>query len=470
VVDTPISFSGTALTVSINPAFIPISHILTEPRPGDSIICVWKGGILVWSDFTRLISGLTGALSSESTESAIVACADPLNFLATLLALWHCGRTPVVPSNYRPETLKQLTGRGCREINDADVASLADRHAPARLGRLDPSACRLILYTSGSSGDPKMISKTLTQLDAELSTLDNLWGDAITGCGVLATVPHHHIYGLLFRLLWPLAAGRPFDRCTCANPQQLGERISCFSDHVLVSSPSHLTRFPLLMEFCDWKPQPRMLFSSGGPLPAETAGIYRQELGNAPVEIFGSTETGGVAWRHLQGSPDEDAWTPLPGVCVNRDTDNALLLDSPFLSHRNWRMDDAISLLGDGRFRLEGRLDRIIKLEGKRLALPEMERRLEGHAWVASAAVVPLPAVNRLGAVVVPTLAGQSALKTYGQHETKQALRDHLKDAFESVLLPRRFRFVTELPISDRGKITHHELKSLFESDDESDA
>jgi acyl-coenzyme A synthetase/AMP-(fatty) acid ligase len=83
---------------------------------------------------------------------------------------------------------------------------------------------------------------------------------------------------------------------------------------------------------------------------------------------------------------------------------------------------------------------------------------------------VPLPAVNRLGAVVVPTLAGQSALKTYGQHETKQALRDHLKDAFESVLLPRRFRFVTELPISDRGKITHHELKSLFESDDESDA
>jgi acyl-coenzyme A synthetase/AMP-(fatty) acid ligase len=133
-------------------------------------------------------------------------------------------------------------------------------------------------------------------------------------------------------------------------------------------------------------------------------------------------------------------------------------------------MDDAISLLGDGRFRLEGRLDRIIKLEGKRLALQEMERRLEGHPWVASAAVVPLPAIYRLGAVVVPTLAGQSALKTYGQRETKQSLRNHLKDAFESVLLPRRFRFVTELPVSDRGKITHHELESLFESDDESDA
>jgi acyl-coenzyme A synthetase/AMP-(fatty) acid ligase len=224
------------------------------------------------------------------------------------------------------------------------------------------------------------------------------------------------------------------------------------------------------MDLGDWKPPPRMLFSSGGPLPAETAAIYRRHFGNSPVEIFGSTETGGVAWRQRQGDPDEDAWTPLPGVQVYRDTDNALLLDSPFLSQRNWRMDDAISLLSDGRFRLEGRLDRIIKLEGKRLALPEMERRLEAHPWVASAAVVPLLNVSRLGAVVVPTPAGQSALNTYGQRGTKQALRDHLKEAFEPVLLPRRFRFVTELPASDRGKVTHHELISLFESPDESDA
>ncbi len=456
--------------MSINPDFIPISHVLTESRPRDSMICAWEGGILVWSDFTKLISRLTGAFATGSTESAIVACANPLNFLATLLALWHCGRTPVVPSNFRPETLKQLAAHNGREIDDANVANLVGQTGPSRLGQLDPSACRLILYTSGSSGEPKWINKTLAQLDAEVTTLESLWGNAITGCGVLATVPHHHIYGLLFRLLWPLAAGRPFDCCTCASPEQLGERIARFTDHILVSSPSHLTRFPQLMELSDWKPKPRMLFSSGGPLPAETASTYRQELGDSPMEIFGSTETGGVAWRQRHGSPDEDAWTPLPGVCVNRDTDSALLLDSPFLSHQNWRMDDAISLLSDGRFRLNGRLDRIVKLEGKRLALPEMERRLESHPWVVCAAVVPLLDTSRLGAVVVPTLAGQSALNTYGQRVTKQALREHLKEAFESVLLPRRFRFVTELPLSERGKVTHQELKSLFESPDESDA
>lgn len=456
--------------MSLTSTLIPISHVLTEPRPKDTMVCAVDGSILIWSDFTNLIARLTGAFAEGSTESVIVACADPLNFLAAILALWQCGRTPLVPANFQPETLKQLIADDGHVIYDATVTGLAGQSAPSRLLQLDPYACRLILHTSGSSGEPKQVSKTLAQLDAELITLESLWGNAITGCAVLSTVPHHHIYGLLFRLLWPLAAGRPFDCRTCANPEQLGERIAAFTKHVLVSSPSHLERFPQLMELCDWQPKPRMLFSSGGPLSAETANTYRHAFGDSPMEIFGSTETGGVAWRQRDGSPDEDIWTPLPGVCVKRDTDSALLLDSPFLPHPNWRMDDAISSLMDGRFRLEGRLDRIVKLEGKRLALSDMERRLEAHPWVARAAVILLPGTSRLSAVVVPTQAGQSALTTDGQRAAKQTLRNYLKEAFESVLLPRRFRFVTELPISDRGKVTQHQLKSLFESTDEINA
>jgi acyl-coenzyme A synthetase/AMP-(fatty) acid ligase len=52
---------------------------------------------------------------------------------------------------------------------------------------------------------------------------------------------------------------------------------------------------------------------------------------------------------------------------------------------------------------LRGRLDRVVKIEGKRLSLPELEQRLQSHAWVAAAAAVPLPAPLRLGVGVVPT-------------------------------------------------------------------
>ncbi len=72
---------------------------------------------------------------------------------------------------------------------------------------IDPHA-PLTLYTSGSSGTPKPIRKTLAQFNAEVHTLETQWGALVGDATVLGSVPHHHIYGLLFRVFWPLAAGR----------------------------------------------------------------------------------------------------------------------------------------------------------------------------------------------------------------------------------------------------------------------
>ncbi|HRE16020.1 MAG TPA: hypothetical protein PLW86_03000, partial [Rhodocyclaceae bacterium] len=63
-----------------------------------------------------------------------------------------------------------------------------------------PSVPTLELFTSGSSGEPKRISKRLIQLEAECRVLESFWGGHIGQAAVLATVPHHHIYGLLFRV------------------------------------------------------------------------------------------------------------------------------------------------------------------------------------------------------------------------------------------------------------------------------
>jgi acyl-coenzyme A synthetase/AMP-(fatty) acid ligase len=77
--------------------------------------------------------------------------------------------------------------------------------------------------------------------------------------------------------------------------------------HVLVSTPAQLARFPGLLALAQWQ-RPEMIFSSGGPLAPETAALYRAAFGAAPVEVFGSTETGGVAWRRRDGGADEEGW------------------------------------------------------------------------------------------------------------------------------------------------------------------
>jgi len=116
---------------------------------------------------------------------------------------------------------------------------------------------------------------------------------------------------------------------------------------------------------------------------------------------------------------------------------------------------------GDGRFRLLGRLDRIVKLHEKRISLPELEAALESHPWVARAAVVLLPGPRpALGAVLVP---GQDAPRDLGA--LVRALRDHLADRFEGAALPRRWRVVPHLPVDARGKLPPQALLELFEAE-----
>ena len=405
------------------------------------------------------VAGIAAALAARKSDAAVLACQRPSTFLAALLALWHLRREALVPASLQPEAVAALAASGAPVLRDEDLEKFPPEENPLHL----PAAaeCRLALYTSGSSGEPKRVDKTLAQLDREVANLHALWGSALASSCVLATVPHYHIYGLLFRLLWPLAAGRPAEDATAADPQELARLAERNGPYVLVSTPAHLARFPELLPLAEW-PRPQAIFSSGAPLAAETAARYREAWGAAPLEIFGSTETGGVAWRQRDGAEGEDAWTPFPGIAVRLDRDGALLLDSPYLAERGWRMEDAASLLPRGRFLLRGRLDRVVKIEGKRLSLPELEQRLQAHAWVAAACAVPLPAPRRLGVVIVPSAAGAAALERDGRRAVREALRRHLSAALDPTLLPRRFRFVAELPLSERGKVALKALQELL--------
>ena len=129
-------------------------------------------------------------------------------------------------------------------------------------------------------------------------------------------------------------------------------------DFAWIASPALLKR---MGDNLDWPALRgvRRVFSSGGALPAEAAAELQQRLGQWPTEIYGSSETGGIAWR--QGGA---LWQPFAGVELGRDEEGALNLASPYLpaGHRE-QTADAVRIDADGRFELLGRLDRIVKLE-----------------------------------------------------------------------------------------------------------
>ena len=392
---------------------------------------------------------------------------DTYRFLVGLVALLAEGRRVYVPGENHAAIVAALVGANVRLVGQfaapgvtpIEAAWTADRSG-ARMGfRLSGE---IVVFTSGSTGEPTAIDKNLGQLDEELSAQEGLWGNRLQDALVLGTVSHQHLYGLLFTALWPLCAGRPVWRRPFVDPVLLARTASAYSRSVWIMGPAHLHRLGSDMPWQDVRGSLAAIFSSGGPLQAAAANEIYAKSGHYPVEILGSSETGGMAWRE-QRRPREP-WTPLPRVDARQGSGAALEVRSPFLPTGEWyRTSDAVRLLDDGRFELLGRLDRIAKIEGKRVSLEAVEAALRRHPWILDAATVVLHRHRQfLGAVLVLAEPGARAYEEGGHHRLAQALRAHLSEDVASAAIPRLWRFVDELPRNPMGKVQHGKLRLLF--------
>lgn len=440
---------------------LALESVLIGGRDPDRVAALRDGRPLTWRDFSDAVAGVAATLEPGRRYALIAA--DAWLFAVALFAVWRADAEAMVPNNALPATLSGLAESFDEALDDAALrARMASPGAPAAARLLDGERCRLTLFTSGSTGEPKSIVKRLRQLSAEVAVLERSFGAQAGDACVLATVPHHHIYGLLFRLLWPLSAGRVFEVSPHFLPEDLLEAAAGLGEVTLIGSPAQLSRLPELIDLPALLSRTRLCVSSGGPLPADAAAAFAAAGGQAPLEIFGSTETGGVAWRRQ--SDGDRAWTPLPSVRCSVGEEGALRIVSPFLpDDAPWLASDAAEFLPDGRFLLQGRRDRVVKLAEKRLSLGEQEQRLADHPWLDAAALLVLPARrDTLCAVVALSAQGRAQLAALGKLATQQALRRYLTAWYEPVLLPRRWRFVDVLPQTERGKPDRAAMPGLF--------
>lgn len=396
-----------------------------------------------------------------------LAHGDGVEFAAALIGGWHAGRTVYLPGDTLPATCRALADRGIALAGEfpaefAPMAAPADGDPAFAFAPLDGGVTGVVIHTSGSTGEPQALPKTLAQLAGEVETLEQQFGARCDGADVVATVSHQHIYGLLFKILWPLGAQRSFVSESVAYPEQLAVRLAARAS-VLVSSPAHLKRLSGAIDWSGARVTTRAIFSSGGPLPSEAVLAAEQLIGHTPIEVYGSSETGGVAWRQRTGGV-ERRWAPLPGVEL-RLQQGALSVRSPHVPGHDWfALADIVELGADGTFVLSGRADRIAKVEGKRVSLTAIERALRASPLVQDATLVALPgARDELGAVVVPTDAGRAALRDEGAAAVGRRLRAALAPTIERVALPRRWRWVDALPQNSEGKTPLASLMRLFE-------
>lgn len=435
--------------------WLPLSDLLLEAQPGRPVTPDMAHAAL-----RQRALALAGALQKRGVRRLALHIEDAGELAIALLAAWRAGVQVLLPADAQAQTRERLGAQVELWLDNLDDAALDGNPLPA--AALDLDQCRLTLCTSGSSGEPKLIEKSLRQLANEVDALEQLWGAELGAATILGSVAAQHIYGLLFRVLWPLCAGRPFLRRAQPFPEDLQrESLAVSNGFAWVASPALLKR---MGDNLDWPAlgQVRRVFSSGGALPAETAAELHGLLGQWPTEIYGSSETGGIAWR--QGF---DPWTPFAGVELGQNADGALHLSSPYLPPgQREQTADAVEIGSDGRFALRGRLDRIVKLEEKRISLPMLEQALLSHEWVADARLGVIQQGRAyLGALLALSPSGLHALRNQGRKTLIETLRQHLAGHCEALALPRRWRLLAELPYSSQGKLAQAEVEQLLASE-----
>lgn len=444
----------------------PISSLCTTSRDASCQVALGDNSDVLWPQFVQDVTRLSAVLSAHPATRWALAFTDSYLFATAFFACSHANKTLVLPGNLQSGALAELSGHYDALLHDNRVEAPAGKPSltlPCDTGELDNAPALtafgkldLILYTSGSSGTPKAVPKALFQLQQEIHQLEQQWGELLDGAAVQSTVSHQHIYGLLFRVLWPLAAGRPFQRHDLVYPEQVG----AMADYrqVLVSSPALLKR---IIE--PSKGQFRAVFSSGGPLPLNAAQSSQRCLGALPVEVYGSTETGGIGFR--QQVSESTPWQLFSGIEARLDELGCLQLLSPYIDPEQWYPTaDMCALIDNHRFILKGRADRIVKIEEKRVSLPEIEQRLCQNGWVTDAATIVQTQGERqiIAAVVVLSVEGQKTLAETGAGKFKLALRQRLRSWLEPIAIPRQWRFVGEIPQNAQGKRQHQAIKALF--------
>lgn len=439
----------------------PLGTLLTARRLDGAPLAFAERDVLSRASFQKRVAALSSFIAAQPGRDWLVAEDDAGDVAVSLFALLHAGKRPVLPANHQKGHLAALA-RTADGVVDAELLVRAEEIEASLLKPFDPAQAELVLHTSGSSGAPEAFTKPFHCLEAEVRTLHGTFaGDAPRH--VLATVPAHHIYGLLFRILWPLAAGWTFERGMLRYPEDLPHALAAHEDAHLVSSPAFLKR---AVEVLDWKAAHALkgIFSSGGPLAPDVAAVYNTRLPQPLYEVYGSTETGGIGYRAVKDAANPPRWTPLSGVALSLGPESRLAVTSPHIPEGMFQTEDVAELFADGAFMLKGRADRIVKIEERRVSLTEIEKRLSALAGLKEARCIPLEGATRLllGVAAVLSEEGWEKLRAEGKAAFAKGLRDHLSGHLPPASLPRKWRFVSMLPENAQGKVTEEALAGLF--------
>lgn len=382
---------------------------------------------------------------SPETVAALLACLE-----ARLIAVPMTGLTESEAS------ARRRVARVTRSTEDGFLSRPAPEGDPAPLLEKLKAAGRpgLVLFSSGTSGEPKALAH-------DLATLADSYRDRRGKAPAMTLFLLFDHIGGLNTLLGGLASGAllvvPRDR----TPEAVAEAVSLRRASVLPTSPTFLNL--LLISGCVSRfdlSSLRVITYGTEPMPESLLRRLREALPGARfIQTFGTSETG--IMRSVSKSSDstflkfddpDREWRVVDGELWLRSATRALGYlnhDSSRFTDDGWfRTGDRVESDGEGYMRIVGRLSEMINVGGEKVVPAEVESVVLEVPGVLDATVrgEPNPLTgNIVVAEVVPAEPG-------GSEELRRAVRSHCRERLSGYKTPAKVVFVAALPESSRLK------------------
>ena len=224
--------------------------------------------------------------------------------------------------------------------------------------------------TSGTTGEPVTWLRGTDQLRAEAAILAELT-EADQCDGIVCYAPPTHLYGHLMGLSLPELTGLPCRFLSVTEPPTATFRRPLIA--ALPAAIATMTRHLPTLRRLD-----RLTLVHGSAELTSATAELASALPMRLVDLFGSTETGLVGWR----TDHTDSWHPASDVTLAIEPDGRLRVAGPRIASRDGRpasdtvLDDLVVLNPDGTFRWLGRATRLLKVNGLRVHLDQIEATL----------------------------------------------------------------------------------------------
>lgn len=338
-----------------------------------------------------------------------------------------------------------------------------------------------LLYSSGTTGVPKGIMLTHSNLLSNTQTLVEAWKFESSD-RLLHALPIFHVHGLFVALGCVLLSGASMRWLTSFNAKEVIRFLPECS--VMMGVPTYYTRLLGEPSFVAVTARKVRLFVSGSaPLLAETFAEFEQRTGHRILERYGMTETNMNTSNPLCGKRKPGTvGPPLAGVEVRIVDDSGKVLErgaignlqvrgpNVFIGYWNLPEKTAEDFTDDGFFNtgdkgivdedgyvsIVGRAKDMVITGGLNVYPKEIERFIDDLDGVSESAVIGVPHADfgeAVVAIVVPSIGSQL---------NEANVLSACKDQMANFKVPKRAIFVDELPRNSMSKVQKNVLRNTY--------